>query len=162
MEHWEWIEDFPTYKISDYGRVLNDDSGRILKESTTRGLVKVGLMLDNKQYTRSVALLVAETFVEGKTIIFDTPMHLDGNRSNNRADNLVWRPRWFAWKFSRQFVEFTSYMNRGPIIDLENELLYPTFLDASIDNGILLEDIQTSITYKKKIFPTGQIFNLLV
>lgn len=161
MEIWERLAEFPTYKVSTYGNVLNDETGRYLKQSLTRtGLVKVGLVRGGVQHTRSVGLLVAETFVNGRDAIFDTPVHLDGDKTNNYVENIVWRPRWFAWRYSRQFVLSTIHHDRGPIID-DNGDIYKTFLDAAVKNGILVDDIWKCIIYKKPVFPTSQTFKLV-
>lgn len=162
MEIWERLIEFPTYKVSTYGNVLNDESGRFLKQSLTRtGLVKVGLVKAGVQHTRSVALLVAETFVEGRDDIFDTPVHLDGDKTNNSVTNIVWRPRWFAWRYSRQFVLDTVHHNRGPIIDVDSGHIYKTFLEAATIHGLLVDDIWKCLIYKKPVFPTNQIFKLV-
>lgn len=162
MEVWVRIDEFPNYRISNEGRVLNDDTGRILKESLTRtGLVKVGLVLGGVQHTRSVALLVAEQFVDGRSEMFDTPIHLDGDRRNNAHTNLAWRPRWFAWKYARQYVTDTLHSERGPIMDLTTGVEYATFADAAMTHGLLMDDIWKCLVYKKLVFPTNQMFKLL-
>ena len=50
---------------------------------------------------------------------FDTPINLDGDRHNNRVENLTWRPRWFAIKYNQQFRH--PYENPIParIMDLK-------------------------------------------
>ncbi len=158
-ERWSTIEEYPTYKVSNYGDVFNQTTGKRMKESVTRtGLVKVGLVSSGVQYTRGVAVLVAEAFVFGRSDIFDTPIHLDGDQSNNREDNLEWRPRWFAWKYARQFSE-TSNHNRGPVLDLSSGFWYTTLLEAAMTNGLLIKDILRSITFQQEVFPTKQIFS---
>lgn len=158
-ERWSTIEEFPTYKVSNFGDVLNQSSGKLMKQSQTRtGLSKVGMVSGGVQYTRGVAVLVAEAFVFGRSDIFDTPIHLDGNQQNNRCDNLLWRPRWFAWKYARQF-EDSPHNERGPILDLATDLWYDTVLDAAMANGILVRDILKSVPTKIGTFPTFQIFS---
>lgn len=162
MEDWVEIEEFPDYKISNHGRVLNVNTGRFLRPSLNRGgSLKINFFVDGHTFTRSVATLVAEAFVQGRTGIFDTPIHLDGDLTNNRFENLMWRPRWFAWKFTRQFREESVHKMRGPIVDLDTGFVYRTFMDAVYMNGILLDDIWKSIIHKRRIFPTNQIFQFL-
>ena len=159
VENWVSIDGFPKYKVSDQGRVLNVDSGRIMRESRTRtGIVKIGLFHDGAQHTRSVCTLVATAFVDGRSELFDTPTHLDCNHENNTANNLVWRPRWFAWKYRRQFTESSVHHDRGPVIDEQSKTRYSTMFQAALDNGLLVEDIWKSILLKKPTFPTGQLF----
>lgn len=164
-EIWYPIEEFPIYRVSNYGRVVNYNTGRILNQSTTgNGLMKISLVHDNVRYTRGVALLVAEAFVDGQTEVFNTPIHLDGNHENNHADNILWRPRWFAWKYTYQCRNISVHHNRGPIYDIDSGEVYETFFDAARTHGILVRDIWSSIMAKnpeKPTFPTRQIFAFL-
>jgi NUMOD4 motif len=158
-EEWKTIDEFPTYQISNFGRVVNQDTGRLIRESITRSnVVKIGLVSGDRQYTRSVKLLVAEHFVDGRSELFDTPIHLDGDPRNNIADNIVWRPRWFAWKYTRQFAEHEPGSERGPIIDLDTNDLYLDMVEAAIRNGLLVHDVWKSIYVKQPTFPTWQNF----
>jgi hypothetical protein len=105
MEVWRQIYEFPGYSVSNMGRVRNDETGRIMALSRNQyGIVNVGLVLGRKQYKRSVALLVADAFLPTwESEVFTSPIHLNGDRSDCRAENLMWRPRWFAAKYHRQF-----------------------------------------------------------
>lgn len=157
-EKWSEIAEFPRYHISNFGTVMNGDSGKIISQSTTRsGLVKVGLMLNNVQYTRSVALLVADAFVSGRNDIFNTPIHLNGDQTNNTSENLTWRPRWFALMHHGQF-EIEEYQTTKPIMDVKTKHWYFGFHDAAMQHGLLLKDIRRSIWREIPCFPTRQIF----
>lgn len=157
-EKWSTVEEFTMYKVSNFGDVVNQTTGKVLNLSQTRtGLVKVGMVRGGVQYTRGLSILVADAFVFGRTEVFDTPIHLDGDQTNNRADNLMWRPRWFAWKYFRQFTD-SQYHDRGPLVDLETGIWYNTILEASIEHGLLFRDVMRSIGIKEATFPTWQMF----
>jgi hypothetical protein len=159
-EEWVKIPDFTDYSISSYGRVRNDNRERMVKPSVTRsGMVKVGLYKAGAQYTRAVRLLVAETFVGGRSEKFDTPINLDGDQLNCRADNLLWRPRWFAWKYASQFLIIEKYVGKGPIIDRKSGVVYEDVVQASITNGLLVRELLMTLVTKTPIFPTWQIFD---
>lgn len=173
-ETWVLIEDFPEYHVSDYGNIRNHHTGRILRPSlNTTGVVKVGLSHKGKQYSRCLALLVAEAFVEipppiGRLCIFDTPIHRDGDQRNCYADNLLWRPRWFAWKYTNQFRERTLTHDYGPIVDLDTNEVYETIFDAAVHNGLLVtSDMNRGVfqsVFSKGVlptFPTNQRFAFL-
>lgn len=161
-ELWVPIKEFPSYSISSYGRVVNEDTKRPIKRSFTKqGALKVGLVRGGTQYTRSVTVLVAEAFVEGKTDVFNTPIHLDGDHMNNNAENLAWRPRWFAWQHTRQFTQVDKYKGRGPIREVGKRRVYVDVVDAAIMNGLLFEDIWRSIQINKSTFPTWQQFEVV-
>lgn len=100
---WRPIPHFDNYDVSDTGEVRNVD-GRILNQHVNPSGVAYVSLWNGRTRSRSVALLVAKAFLEEPwSEAFDTPIHLDGNRLNNAATNLAWRPRWFAIKFVEQF-----------------------------------------------------------
>lgn len=161
-EHWQVIEMFPEYSVSNFGNVRSNKSGRIMSTSPNQfGVVQVGLMRDGVQYHRSVPLLVAKAFLPIKPIPFDTPINLDGDRFNNHVDNLVWRPRWFAVKYNRQFRY--PYHNRidSPIVDKKTGEVSDSSIDCAIRYGLLEEEIVISILNRTYVWPTYQEFAVL-
>lgn len=158
-EEWADILEFPNYMVSNYGRVRNIKHGRVVKMSYTRqGAVKVSLYLDNIRVTKSVKVLVAEAFLPGRTEQFDTAIHLDGDQGNNTIENLIWRPRWFAWKYSRQFELINTYLKLGPVYEVKSKQSYSSIADASLKNGLLFKEVDYSISNKVATFPTWQQF----
>lgn len=89
VEEWKAIPGIH-YSISNYGRVRNDKSSRIMKlPKNTQGYPQVFLHSPEKkkQIQRAVHKLVAEAFIpnpEGLPIV----NHMDESQDNNRADNL--------------------------------------------------------------------------
>lgn len=166
IEERRQIPEFPRYEVSNLGRVYNIRTGREMQFTPTReGLLTVGMMLDNydgypnHQCRRSVIRLVAEAFVPGETKLFNTPVQLDGDRYNLRADNLVWRPRWFAWRYIHQFVAPPGWYFSGPVFDVTNDIEYATFLEAAVATGSLVEDIRKSCFNEVMgVFPGGEQF----
>lgn len=161
--YYEDISGFKNYQIASDGRVINIKSGRNMALTPTEhGDLTVGLMCDRKQYRRSVKVLVAEAFVEGKSDLFDTPIQLDGNPQNLRADNILWRPRWFAWRFVRQFAEpIPSWHYIGPILEVDSGMQYRSIIESSITNGTLCDEIHNSILYGSAVFPTGEYYTCI-
>lgn len=160
IEEWVVIDDFPDYSVSTFGEVINNRTKKLLKPTrTSRGAYKVGLIKEGVQHTRTIKLLVAKTFVYGETDIFDTPINLDGNHRNNHVDNIVWRPRWFAIKYTRQFKDNYVNVDRGPIKDLDSGTLYNNVYEASVDNGLLFKDVFSSCLSGDVVFPTWQAFS---
>lgn len=159
-EEWAPINEFPNYSVSSYGRVRNDDRNKLVKISTTtQGAAKVGLVMGGKQYTRSVKVLVAEHFVKGYNENFDTPMQLDCNPLNNYATNIVWRPRWFAWKYARQFKDIDKYIDRGPVYNNTTGTVYKNIAEAGMRNGLLFYEIHFAIVNRTAVFPTWHVFD---
>lgn len=158
-EIWASIRDFPGYAVSNYGEVINAEKDlRLILSPTQNGELTVGLRRDGHQYRRSVRVLVATEFVEGKTRIFNTAIILDGDRNNLRADNLVWRPRWFSCRYMHQFHDGNDWHRYGPIEDVTTGTVYADYLEAAVANGILCRDIRVSIYNGTPVWPTRQVF----
>lgn len=88
MELWVKAKGFPDYEVSSEGRVRNSKTGRILKTQTaTNGYENLTLRKDNKQYTRNVHRLVADSFYDGDHEGRDVN-HIDGDKKNNFVGNL--------------------------------------------------------------------------
>ena len=97
IERWKDIKGYEgKYQVSNLGNVksLLDKSlkkrEKILKPSLThKGYLRVYLSKESKKSTRLIHRLVAEAFIpnlENK----ETVNHIDGNKTNNRIDNLEW------------------------------------------------------------------------
>jgi hypothetical protein len=166
MEDEEWVaiayHGFERYSVSNYGQVRNHKTGRMMSQSANQyGVVRVGLMNTQTgvQETVTVAKLVADHFVQGKSGPFNTPVNLDGDRFNNMADNLEWRPRWFAVKYFGQFEEYPEPLFGGQIQDDESRYIYESSRDAATRHGLLEYDILQSVLHGSRVFPSFQTFS---
>ena len=131
--------------MSDAGSVRNDETERILLPQVNQhGIVNVGLTKNKVQYKRALSILVAEAFVLRPSFTFDTPINLDGDRRNNRADNLLWRPRWFATKYYQQFQQTHPCFSRK-VQNIETGEVFNTSWEAALALGALDRDIAFSI-----------------
>lgn len=162
METWKWIPEFPVYQVSDHGRIRNTKTDRIMALSMNQyGVQTVGLMHAGTQFRRSVPLLVANAFVPGGTAIFDTPINLDGDRFNCRANNINWRPRWFAVKYNRQFVEpYFAPIDRR-IRNMKTGEVFTDSLECAKWYGVLEEDLVQSIQFRTYVWPVYQEFEVM-
>jgi len=91
---------------------------------------------------------------------FDTPIHLDGDTMNNHIDNLMWRPRWFAVKYQRQFNEPHPSI-RGQIQDIETGYRFNDSWHAATTFGLLDKEIRESIIQRTYVWPTYQRFRIV-
>lgn len=160
-EIWEPIPDFPSYEVSNMGNVMNVVREKLVKpQINPQGVLYVPLYHNRRKTTRAVRALVANAFVEGKTRSFDTPINRDGDKHNNRADNLVWRPRWFAVTFSRQFGKDYPHADKGPVFDVATGLEYESVYEVATTFGLLMKDVYRSSYSETAVFPTRQVFHI--
>lgn len=106
IETWEVCEGYPDYAVSDFGRLEDLDKRHIVPTRTNQqGLVMATIRDESYlQRTRMVALLVAKAFVSNPVPKhFDSVIHLNGDRTDCRASNLMWRSRPFALRYHEMF-----------------------------------------------------------
>lgn len=163
-EVWDIIPWFPAYQVSDLGRVRKKDSEKIMAQRSNQyGVVAVS-MTDSSglQRRRSVALMVANAFVPRDRDAFDTPICVNGDRSDCRAVNLLWRPRWFAVKYNRQFRHpYHNPINRE-ICDIATGEIFPNSFEAARAFGLLEKDVVLSIMNYTFTWPTYQQFEMIL
>lgn len=90
-EIWKIVNKFDErYEISNYGRFRNRKTGRILKQFNNKhGYYFIPLSFKGKVFNVYIHVYVAKLFVpndENKPLV----NHKDGDKHNNRCDNLEW------------------------------------------------------------------------
>lgn len=89
MEHWRPLLGMGPYDVSNFGRVRNHFTGKILKPFVQAGYPQVSLQAPCGRITRRVHVLVLQAF-RGPRPEGLLGRHLDGNSRNNRLTNLLW------------------------------------------------------------------------
>ena len=85
-----WKQYIKNYYVSDEGLIKNNITGKILKTTCNyKGYKKTNISVDGKLYTVYIHRLVAELFVLNPDNLPQVN-HKDGNKLNNRVDNLEW------------------------------------------------------------------------
>lgn len=148
--------------------VVQNERGRVLTQVDSRRGSYVALWRSNIQFNRMTSRLVAEAFVPRPDYgffkaTFDTPINLDGDRMNNSASNLMWRPRWFAIKYHRQF---SQKWNQGShILDVSTDQIYNNVLEVAMSFGLLAVEVFVEACNHgvygpgdRGVWPTGQHF----
>lgn len=160
QEEWMPIENFPDYVVSNYGYVQNVVSGRMLGRSPVQsGMMTVAMMYDKLQYRRSLASLVARAFLLPPIREdFNTPIHLDGDKKNCRADNLMWRPRWFAINYHIQARDnrFKVWTKDFRLNETGEIFEHPR--EPAQKYGLLESEIHKALVNQTPVFPTGFTF----
>lgn len=158
---WSVIPEFPDYSVSTEGEIRNNETERVLRPTANQsGLAQVGLMKDGRQYKRGVALIVAKAFIEQPNDRFNTPINLNGDRMDNRVDNLEWRPRWFAVKYHQQFHNDLRGFDR-PIEDVATGEQFETSWEAATKYGLIDREILMATLNRTHVWPTYQKFRVL-
>lgn len=92
MEIWKDINGFrELYQVSNLGRIRRKDSFKVLKPlNISKGYKGVRLYeTKNKAITKKIHRLVAEYFIPN-SLNLPQVNHKDGNKSNNKVENLEW------------------------------------------------------------------------
>ncbi len=160
-KQWKPINGFPGYLVSDEGEVYSERNKMILSQSginNGNGL-KVNLMKEGHIHTRAVRTLVQEAFPEED--IWDqanTPININGDINDNSASNITMRPRWFAWKYTRQFNESIPLEYNIRVLNEQSQLVYDTVMEAGIADGVLWEYVYQSMITGRPVYPTGATY----
>ena len=159
---WIPVQSFPGYSVNPLGQVRKDSTGRVLHTRLNQyGVPYVGLMRQWRQCIRSLPRLVATAFLPMPNAIFDTPINLDGDRTNCSVDNLMWRPRWYAIYYANQFKERYDHPIDAPVRAIETEEEFDNSLDAACRYGLLEREVVLSILNHTPTWPTYQTFELV-
>lgn len=107
MQGYVRMREFPDYYISESGVILNAFTERpMARRLNHQGITMVNLSKDKRLYTRSLSVLVAKQFVDNPyPSVYNSVIHLNGDRTDCRSMNLTWRPRWYALRYHRMFDE---------------------------------------------------------
>jgi hypothetical protein len=159
---WAVIPDFPEYSVNRLGEIRRDATGHVLAPKVNQyGVVYVGLMKNGRQRQRSIARLVAYAFLHRRRGPMDTPINKNGDRFDNRVENLAWRPRWYAVKYNHQFRNPYENPIQAAIRNIETDESYKDSWDCAISNGLLERDVVLSILNRTYTAITFQRFELL-
>jgi len=164
-DEWKVIEEFPDYAVSDSGEVIRIARDIPLRPAVNQqGIPYVRFYDHSRQIVRSVAVLVAEAFLEPMEhdwVHFDTPINLNGDRLDNRVENLLWRPRWFAVKFHKERRAGSTYEVTKKFYEIDTEEIFNQPYEAAIKWGLLEYAILESILSGESVFPNWQQFEFL-
>lgn len=160
-EEWVAVEGFLGYSVSPQGHVRKNATGRVLETRLNQyGVPYVGLMRGWKQHSRSLPRLVASAFIPQPNDVFDTPINLNGVRSDCRVENLAWRPRWYAVLYNNQFIDRYDNPIHSPMRETETGEEFSDSLSAAAYFGLLEREVVLSILNNTLTFPSYLQFEL--
>jgi hypothetical protein len=153
-EEWTPVVEFPRYEVSTFGDVRDTKTNRIMKKTVVQKQIPtVGLVRDGYVCRRSVPLLVASHWLLNEFgEAFDTPIQLDGDRSNCHIENLMWRPRWFAVNYHKEKLQ-PELLTEEQVVMLQTGEVFDSVRQASINFGFMERDIIQSMDYGVDVWP---------
>ena len=144
----KWIPCYETdaYEVSSDGLIRNAKTGRILKtQIDDHGRERVTIQVNGMKQTRMVHRLVAEAFYNiglGEANAY----HRDGNKLNNRIDNIEIGDRSDAIKNACANGCFHS-TRRKKLMVVETGKIYNSIRECSEDTGINPSTISKCLNY---------------
>lgn len=141
---WNYIPDLPDYIIFENGTILKESSQRTLAiRQNQQGINMVDLSHEGAKRTYAVDRLVCKTFwgppPEDELQSY-SPCHIDGDRSNDNASNLMWQPRWWTTEWHRMHKRGTP-LEVNDIHNLQTGEVYHDTKEAAIANRMLEREI---------------------
>ena len=131
-EQWKDIKGYESrYMISDKGRVFSKKRGRILKNTCTGRYAQVSLFDDNRICTTfRPHQLTGKYFVPNPNKKPELN-HKDGNRYNNKSDNLEWVTHRENIIHAHD-TGLTKRLVRKPVFDTQAGVFYESISEAAI------------------------------
>lgn len=90
VEEWRSIIGFDSYEVSNAGRVRRKGSDPKLPTIAATGYNVISMSEEGKTFVRTIHTLVLQAFHGPKILIDDEARHLNNNKADNRASNLLW------------------------------------------------------------------------
>lgn len=138
---------YDNYDVSNTGKVRKHTQTRtrLMKlRRTASGHTFIGLTANGVQKSHTVAKLVLEaTGTPKKGYKADYILHLDGDRTNNRLDNLRWTNKKTSTRYRRSYIRDgkTKAFTTRPVLEMNDKRLYKSIMDAARAYGIPPIDI---------------------
>lgn len=154
ISDWEPFPGNETYEVSPYGQVRNATTGEVRKPSINQGGVMFLSLYDKetgRYRVKSIAVIVAETFVHRDNPKYETVVHVDGNKGNCCASNLIWRDRYFAVNYHKQINGETSEIDERTFFCVDTGEEFDSVFELAKELGTLPERINRSIFFNNQI-----------
>ena len=158
MVEWRTIPQYPNYRVSTDGDIENVLSGKRLKPARHGGYHGVVLCDETGHHYNSVHRIVASTFIpnpEGKSEV----NHKDGNKRNNRLDNLEWATRSENMKHAyksglcipnatqiEESLAKSHQAHRKKIVNIRTNVIYESITQCALHEGLSRSAVSMELT----------------
>jgi len=162
-EEWKPVFEFMDYEISSEGRVRRIGTDKYNAICVNQhGIRYLGMTKGKRQHRKGLALLVASHFLPmPESEAFDTPIHRNGDRSDCRADNLMWRPRWFAREYHAQFEAGSPRGFVVPVECVDTGEQFANSMEAAMTYGLMDRGIMVATLNNTSVWPEGLTFRVI-
>jgi hypothetical protein len=161
-QEWVYISEFADYLVHTSGQVYNARRERLILPTPVQdGTLTVGLMRNKRQLRITLSRLVALHFLpDPPRDDFNTVIYLDGNKENCSADNLMWRPRWFAVAYHREQHYNPNPNFCGTLTINETGETFDSLVKCARKYGLLQKNIIISFRTGTRVWPTNFTFSV--
>jgi len=150
IENWRLINDYNNYEISSHGRVRNNQTNRILKQSLRSGYFSVGLIKEGEIKRHDIHRMVSQAFIPNPNNLRCVD-HKDNNKFNNHVNNL----RWCSSQennMNRSKQQNTTSIYKGVYLNKNNKKWYAKIVynNRQIHLGMFDDEIDAARKYNEK------------
>lgn len=149
VEIWKTIEEFPNYRVSNYGNVLNKHGKLMAHKIDKYGYHTVGLSRNGKRKHVLVARLVLKTYNDIPNSNKFQANHKDENKDNNFIGNLEWVTHKENCNYGTRNEKCKQAVIK-PIVCLETGEIYESAREAERLTGVNYSCISMVLHDKRK------------
>ena len=144
-EEWKLLSISDNYIISNKGDVIEKETNAFIYPCFRSGIrqLYVKLYINERSDWYRIDILVLDTFTPMKHDDCKV-LHKDGNRFNNRLDNLTWK---------KSYGSLKEYYHYQKVQSIETGVIYESIDDCSYELGISKSKIKNSIETGKSAIP---------
>lgn len=147
-EEWKDINGYEgIYRISNYGRIFSTRTYTYLKPLISYDYCYVNLSVNGIRKRLSLHRLVAEHFIENRSNKKEVN-HIDGNKRNNKANNLEWVTR---KENACHAVDILNRKKKG-VMCIETNEYFNSLKEASYNYKIASSCLSNCLAGKSKTY----------